>query len=419
MNKPRGTGENLAAERKRFPRDGFQSADHRLAGLFVWRFRTRAAPAPPKAPPPQAAIISPAPGSRTPCRTFLEIQFDQPMTPPAEALPYLHSAPGGKDPLIISRIQYDAAKHTFCIPLLLPPKEKVSLKLTGFRSASGVPAEPIELEYQVSDEELAKADREKSEAGAKEPRLLKLLENMKHKRMQLTSLAERVQNLTLNQKDGLFIKLQSQSATFKWQKPDQFYGDATGLMLCSDFRIGSDGQRWWWHMEYADGTKFVVCPAKEMHEWNISICDPFDLIHETPAVAAAELGLNYVGVSKVGDADYLLVEAWQVERIPELTPFGSLIQWWINSQNYRPIQITQFYPGFVSRTRFIYDAVNEPLPMEDFAVPKLEGQSPASPEPLDAGYTSRYINLRDGSDGRMSLRWGKKGPGGTSSSGLN
>ena len=78
-----------------------------------------------------------------------------------------------------------------------------------------------------------------------------------------------------------------------------------------------------------------------------------------------------------------------------------------------------FSSGFVSRMQFLYDTVNKPLPALDFAVPKLEGLSPTSPEPLDEDYTNRFINLRDGSDGNMSLRWGKKGPKGTSSSGLN
>jgi hypothetical protein len=102
-----------------------------------------------------------------------------------------------------------------------------------------------------------------------------------------------------------------------------------------------------------------------------------------------------------------------------MTPYGSLIQWWINPRKYRPAQITLFGSGYVSRSRFLYDSVNEPLSAGNFAVPKLEGLSPTSPEPLDAGYTNRFINLRDGSDGNMSVRWGKKGPEGTSSSGLN
>ena len=156
-----------------------------------------------------------------------------------------------------------------------------------------------------------------------------------------------------------------------------------------------------------------------MHELNISICDPFDLTQETPAVAATKRGLNYAGVVKVGVANCFQVEDWQIYRMPGMTPFGSLIQWSIDPQSYRTAQITQFGPGSVSRIRFLYDTVNEPLPAEDFAVPKLEGISPTSPEPLDKDYTKRCISLRDGSDGRASLRWGKKGPGGTSSSGLN
>jgi len=102
-----------------------------------------------------------------------------------------------------------------------------------------------------------------------------------------------------------------------------------------------------------------------------------------------------------------------------MTPFGSLVQWQIDRRNYRPVATTQFYTFGVVRQRFLYDAVNTPLPEGDFAVPKLEGLSPTLPEPLDAGYTNRFVNLRDGSDGNMSVRWGKKGPQGTSSSGLN
>jgi C-terminal processing protease CtpA/Prc len=420
VNNPLGSEENLNEERKQFPRDGFQSVDHHLAGLFVWRFHTQATPAPSSTPPPQVTTISPALGSRVPFRTFLEIQFDQPMTPPVEAFPYLLSGPGTKDPKMISRVQYEAAAHTFRIPLLLPPDEKVEFTLTGFRSAAGVPAKPIMFQYQVSDEELTKADREKIEAGTREPRLLDLLETMKQKRMQLTSIGERVQNLMLFQKDGLFYELQSGSATFKWQKPDQYYGDVTDIMpMCTDFRIGSDGQRWWWHEESANLTNFVVCPVEEMHELNISICDPFDLTHETLTVAALELGLNYVGVSNAGVTDNPLLEAWKVDRIPGITPLGSLIQWRIDPQNYRPAEITMFTSGLVLRMRFLYDRVNELLPTGDFAVPKLEGLSPAAPETLHKGYTNRFVNLRDGSNGRMSVRWGQKGFQRTYSDGLN
>ena len=154
-----------------------------------------------------------------------------------------------------------------------------------------------------------------------------------------------------------------------------------------------------------------------MHEINASICDPFDLIHNAPATAAKNLGLNYSGTSPFNNSNCLLVEAWKIDRIPNGTPNGSLIQWWIDRQSYRPALIKEYVVCGEKRTRFLYDAVNKPLPVEDFAIPNLKGISPTPPEPLDSGYTKRFIMLRDGSDGRVWVRWGKEGPKGDSSSG--
>ena len=71
------------------------------------------------------------------------------------------------------------------------------------------------------------------------------------------------------------------------------------------------------------------------------------------------------------------------------------------------------------RTRFLYTSFNESLSASEFAVPKISGVTPSPPEPLGDGYTNRFVNVRDGSDGRMSVRWGKIGPKGRYSSGLN
>jgi outer membrane lipoprotein-sorting protein len=316
---------------------------------------------------------------------------------------------------MVSRVQYEAAKNLFRIPLLLAPNQKVTFTLTGFRSASGVPVAPIKFQYEVSGEELANADREMMEADAREPRLLKVLDTIKQKRSKLTSLAEHVQNLMLTQENGLFYRLQSQNATFKWQKPDRFYADITGpMMMSSDFRIGSDGQRWW----SIDDTNFVVCSVQEIQNLDIAISDPFSLTHLTPGVTAAQLKLKYDGLSRLGDAHYFQMEAWHMGRITKGAPFGSIIQWWIDTKYYRPAQITVFDSGCVSRLRFLYDSINEPLPAADFAVPKLKGLSPTPPEPLVADYTERFINLRDGSDGNMNVEYGKKSPKGRSGNGF-
>jgi len=419
VNRPFGTDAHLGETRKEFPRDGFQSTDHRLAGEYVWRFHTRPLRPSAQSQPAKVIALSPAPGNSVPIRTFLEIQFDQPMAAPAESSPYLLSNSDAEDLRMVSRVEYDAAKNSFRIALLLPPKQKVAFTLTGFRSATGVPASPIKLEYQVTGEELATADREKMESDAGELKLLKLLGTMKQNRAQVTSLEERVQTLMLFQKDGVFFRLQSQSAAFKWQKPEQVYVDATGTMLlCADFQMGSDGGNWWWHDESIYETNFVIYPKKEIQKTDIAVGDPFGLTRKTPSEAAAQRELKFDGLSRIGDIDYFQVEGWHLGSMSKYAPFASVIQWQIDPKNYLPAQITVFDSECVSRLRFFYDSIDEPLPAEDFALPKRNWQFPAAAEPLGAGYTNRFIDLSDGSDGNMRIQYGKKGPKGTADGGF-
>jgi hypothetical protein len=321
---------------------------------------------------------------------------------------------------MISWIEYDAATRTFRIPLLLPPKERVTFTLTGFRNANGVLAETVKLDYDVSETELSQPEQEKIAAGITDPKLLDLLQTMKEQRSRITSLAERVQTLHLYQEQGLFTRLRACGSTFNWQEPNQYYGDVSEAMLsCSDFRIGCDGRQWWWHLDSSRHTRFVACPTKEMGVLNISFCDPFKLTVKTPSAAAAELRLNYAGLAETRENRARLVEAWKINPFPGTAALGSLIRWAIDPHTYRPAEIAEYSQDVVAWTRFFYDAVNQPLAPSSFAVPEIEGLSPSLPEALDADYTNRFVNVRDGSDGRMSVRWGKEGSKGRSSSGLN
>jgi hypothetical protein len=69
---------------------------------------------------------------------------------------------------------------------------------------------------------------------------------------------------------------------------------------------------------------------------------------------------------------------------------------------------------------FTYSRINQSIPDEfrplgDPGAPKPN----TAAEPLVEGFTARFPNVREGSDGRISVRWGMTGPKGKSSSGLN
>jgi len=445
LNKPftwfPGVGHKIAEQRRQWPREGFQSAEHRQAGLAVWEFSTQGTEASPAGEPPKVTTISPNVGSTVALLTFVEIQFDQPMLPPTEARPCVVSVVGAKNPGAICRVEYDPTNRTFRIPLLAPlkdrvrftlaghtinvppmltPRGRVSFNLAGFRSVKGVLAAPVKLDYVVTETELAVADQKRIETAAKDPKLLAVLDALKQKRSELKSVAERVQQLDLDIRSNLFTSLNSRSAVFKWQSPDQFYCDISQPMLsCDIFRIGCEGRNWWFQGESASGKDLRICPTAEMHEVNVLFGDPFELAQKTSAKAAADRNLNYVGRLNVGGVEHHILEAWTVDTAGGLTVWGELTQWWMDPRTALPTQIVQFRDSGLERTRFFYDAIDESLPPSAFAPPHIEGVSPEKPESLDAVYTSRFVIVRDGSDGRMSGRWGKKGPKATSSTGLN
>jgi hypothetical protein len=410
--------EKIVEERQQSPYDGFQSTDRRLAGLFVWRFRTQAV-TPTEARAARAIRVVPASGSEVPRLTFVELQFDQPMAPPEDTVPTLVDQSGESRPWLmpaaILHAEYVAVRHSYRLPLLMPSKTNVNFTLTGFRNADGVAAEPIPLNYKVMEDNVAEINRAKAEADAQDPQLLALLEAMQGKRAQLKSIAERCQTLMVSKggDKSVFTRLYSQGASFQWQWPDRFYGDVSERMNYAAFRIGSDGQNWWWHTAKSlQGIqKLTLCPVNEMQKQYISLCDPFELMQKTPAQAAADLGLRLVDSNNGQNSTIHLLEA--------IVRDGQMMQWQIDAQTLRPAEVARFYRNSVMRYRFHYDVVNEQLPPETFAVPKPEGVTPSSAEVLDANYTNHFINLRDGSDGRISVRWGKEGPKGVRSGGLN
>ena len=414
-------GGDAGKSRKLFSRDGFQSADHKLAGLFVWRFHTKADAAVAQHPVPRVTSISPLSASRVPLLCIVEIVFDQPMMNPVEAFPHL--VPGGspgEEPALIGSVRLDEHQRRFSLPLLLPRGKKVAFALTGFRGANGVPTAPIQVEYQAADERFSSTFQEDLKRAGQDAQLNELLASMSEKRQQLDSVVERVQTLQLNREKGVFTRLHSTSATFKWQRPDRFYADAAGPMLaCDAFSIGSDGTNAWWHYEDRKKKTVVVCPAVEMHRKNVSICDPFDLTHRAVRTAIDELGLSCRAVMKRRDQNCHRVEAWTVQNSGDSMTFGYLTQWWIEDASYRPVEIRQFGDGYESRTRFLYDAVNAPLPQAAFTAPVSSELKQEPPEALNAAYTNGFLNVRDGADGQMSVRWGKQGPKRTLSSGLN
>ncbi len=424
VNKPLffGFGEKISDIRKRGSPEGFASAERRLGCLHVWRFLTAWTTNSTRASPPRVVRVTPPPGSRLPLLAFVEVQFDQAMAGPEDSLPYVLSEPAQmRTPHVLPRIEYDPVKFAFRIPLLMPARPSVKFSMAGFRSAQGVSAAPVELEFAASGLPHQGSDQQSVSMASTNPALLDLLGLMKQKRAELASVAERVEELSMEQCNGFFTRLRCTGSAFKWQQTGECYGDVSHVMGCALFRIGADGRECWSQYQAfgEDVNNLESYPVKEVGEWDLSFCDPFELTRKTPAEAAAALGLGYAGLISTPNGPRHLLETSEATWQSGLSmTLGSLSQWSIDPQTCLPRELVDWRNESLSRKRFLYDAINQPLPKGDFAVPQVKGASRET-DVLNADYTNRFVKIHDGSAGAMSLRLGKYGPKGSASGGLN
>ncbi len=391
-------------------------------------------------PPAGAANVAPT--------TTLRVRFDRPMDPFSLKLDW---AAGGF--FSCEQPVYDAEQKEFSLTIhlrdsavhevvvnkpMLPhdlPLSRKQFPSEGFRSDDGAQAALFRWSFRTaagvdgdSNKEASKGDawqavtnpREAMEKAKGDPRLLALLESMAQQRKNLTSLVERVQTISLSGEGANFTRFAATSARFLWQHPNRFFADASGPMLsCRIFRIGCDGEQAWWHIEHGEERSLTVCPAPEVQVFNLSFCDPFKLTKLQAREAAAQ-GLIYRGQTTVEGRPCDQIETWEMPSPEDKTARPEPRSWYIDSESRRPLLITyEFGDRFVYRMHFLYESVNQPIPQDAFSVPQNAQLTRKQVEPLDADYTKRFLNAEDGSAGEMSVRWGKQGPKGRSSSGLN
>ena len=88
---------------------------------------------------------------------------------------------------------------------------------------------------------------------------------------------------------------------------------------------------------------------------------------------------------------------------------GTILEWSIDVETFLPARVetllvTQLFVTFT--INFSYSRVNQPIPDEDFRL-KID---PERPQPscragtAARGLHGRFLNVKDGSDGRMSVR---------------
>lgn len=398
---------------------GFVDEHGVAANEFRWSFSVTSVLAKPGARKPRVVSVSPPSGATTPVLTTVEITFDQPMRPPEQGLPYLQQSAFLQGPSLLPSIECDATAKRFRFPVLLRADDDVRLTLRGFYSTEGVACDPVVLHYQTGTDSLDSSYTQRAKAAAQDPNLQRILAEMQQARARLNSGIETVQTIRLGMSKSSFTSVESQTATFKWQGEGQVYADLSGPMMTKAFIMGSNGRDCWLYSEDEKAEKRLDQTPAAITERNVLLLDPFDLQNRPVEEALANGDLVYGHEAALEGKPCYHLEKWEVNQ--DNVVWASLTQWWIDEQTFLPRQIVQYYPSGCEIVRFEYAGLNESIPDSAFQPPTT---SPNEAHPLffqnppQAG-ERRFLRICDGSNGRMSGRFGWQGANGTTSSGLN
>ncbi|MGP0064007.1 MAG: Ig-like domain-containing protein [Isosphaeraceae bacterium] len=420
-----GASHRVTAGRKHHFRpgffEGFESAGHVAAEPFTWSFTT-AKPVAKDGPRPRLVSVSPPPDSEVARVTLLDLTFDRPMDPTGYGLKPSEPGENDRQLALIGPADYDPAKHRFAMRIQLPSNWNGEIALRGFRSREGVEAGPIALNYRtrrrlVSDSLQAEIDR----GGQSSDALRQVVEKVREARRKLTSVSEEAVTtgmMGLASPDW-YQRINVQGSRFAMQGDRKFLGEVDAVMGIP-FRVGSDGANCWWRGQDHQ----AVVPFDAVAEKNVAICDAFDANGPADAdTIIRDRKLQYLGEVVLRGRRCHRIRTWNLEPLAAQRS-GHLLEWSIDAETFLPARVETLLIAhlFVSYAiDFTYSRVNQPIPDEVFRLEVAPGapQSKREPEPLGGSYTRRFLNVKDGSDGRMSVRWGITGPKGKKSSGLN
>jgi hypothetical protein len=294
----------------------------------------------------------------------------------------------------------------------LPPNWYGELRLEGFRGADGAEAGPVALKYRTLREPLAPTLRRRAERSADSDQFRTLIGRIREACRKVTSVSEiattvHIYRYGMPDWDHSF---HSQGATFKMQGSDQFVAEIDEIMHVP-FRIGCDGPTCW----FVAPERRIAVPSRAIHEKNVHLLDPFGVKGEADAgKIIRDWKLEDGGEVDLNGRRCHLIRSWNVT----LTPGMDVIpgpRWYIDSATLLPARVEH---GGSFAIDFAYSRINEPIPDAEFR-PAGAAIPVAEPEPLPEGYTRGFLNVIDGTSGRMSVRWGMEGPAGRSSGGLN
>jgi hypothetical protein len=321
-------------------------------------------------------------------------------------------AQAGRELELLDYPEYDPRSRTFTLVLKLPHDWNGEVRLVGFRSADGANVAPVAVPYRTRRELLAPSLRARLERAARDDTgLVRFLERVQAARRDRHGIREDVIT-TLTSGPGVpgwHRTYETSGATFAMRDDRHFYAEIDEIMGIP-FRIGCDGETCWFRHD----AELTTLPVDEVAERHLNVGDPFlAAIGAKATDVIRDRKLEDLGETNAFGRPCRHLRSWDVQLVAaEMLTYP--IDWYIDVQSLLPIRIE----AGPSKIDLDYPHLGEPIPDELFRKSTDTRIRETRAEPLATG-SHRFLSAIDGGEGRMSVRWGSKGPAGTISSGLN
>lgn len=391
-----------------------------------WRFET-AAPVADRGEPAQVLSVKPPSGSAVPRLAFFTVQFDRaidPSTVTATAKRTSGEERFAERTEVVPAPSYDTENHTVTLPVVLPANWSGEVTLT----APG--ASPVTVVYTTAEKLIDREHPALAPPVGSATELKRVISRALAARGDLQSASVVSQNRSCSSAPGRgagFVRFESKTARFAFQGDRQFVGDVSSWMG-QPFRVGSDGATCWFLSERPSADRgrslmLTSCDFENVGKKQVAIADAFGFGEGPIDGAAIEKRIADRWLTLVenggGPADPYVVRSWSARQSGGDHVWVEVTDWWIDAETFLPTRVVSSFGGHQTTTDLAYSDVNAKLPLQRFQPPADEAAQKEDPAPLGEKYDTRFLQLGDGSNGRVSCRWGMTGSGGTSSSGLN
>jgi hypothetical protein len=369
---------------------------------------------------PQVVSITPPPGSEVAKMFELEIVFSRPVGPNKPIVNI-----GGSEDVFSKEaeagafsnyIEHIPNENKFVIPMRMPNNWYGDITLEGFVFADGKLADPVTINYRTNNTNCSEALLAKTNEHEKSETLISILQDVKAIYDTLGSVSLTVYDETVYNGDVI-----TNRSNFQMQGEHQFLADVSEIMQVPFF-VGSDGWQCWFYSGASEylAERLITADYNDIHLKNVDICNPLGIRDSNLPQLLEKYNFIYEGTEQFDGQPCYLIRRYRTKDAGSWIGMD-ISTWWFDIETLLLLQAYHDYAGGNKIvTRYEYHIVNESIDESVFNYDSYTDIEPNVPQPLNEDYDTRFLNVIDGTaTGRMSVRWGRKGPKGTISSGLN